>query len=226
MEIKTLDQSSKTFDVSELKRRVMKVEKWTTTETTSETILAGGGGKIKTGWDGKVSGRIDKINATSRHSTKSNVNTRLYLDDGHHFTFPNFDFITMEGNEVRLAAYEFEGNIYTGAIHDQQTGCNHEFFKPEQFLEDIVKVKSDKGNTAWYALAISLGMIGYVYYQLSSWEWWAWAKYTVLTIVSIPLFVGVTSCLNGPKDQTVTGPDFDGALNHLKHKLKTGIAAN
>lgn len=222
MEIKTLENNSKTFEVYELKRYVVKVEKWSTTETISETIVSGGGGRISTGLDGKVYGKIEKTNVGTRHVTKSHVNTRLYLDNGEHFTFPNSDVITMEGNEVYLVAYAYDGMGYIGAIQDKKTGFSHQFFKPKHFLEEIVKVKPDQGNAVWYALFIALGIIAFAYYQLTSWEWWSWPKYIALGLLTFAMFFFVDGFVNGPKDQTVQVSDFESALSDL-NKMEADV---
>lgn len=172
MHIKTMN-GGVDYDVTTFSGIVSKVEKWNSTNTTITTEVTGGGGTIKTGWDGRVSGTIEPTSVNTTHTTNSVVNTRLYFEDGSSLTLEDCDFITTEGNEINALFFNFNNEFYPIKVKDHFTGYEASFWDFSSFSKNVLGLKESRLKYYTVLSVIGLGAMAGLYFLLKSWGWWA-----------------------------------------------------
>lgn len=221
MEIKTLDEGFIKFNVYERELRVDKVEKWQTTDTNVTTHVTGGGGRISTGLDGKVSGRINEVSTSTSVKITSRPNTRIFFNDGSHVTFEGCDFITLEGNFVTLLCYEFGNQVYVGTYLDKKTGALKKYFDGKVFLKEVIKVNTEATIFEMALCAVCFALTGYVYYKVNDWDWWSWAQFVVVGALALFSLIMLYSTLSvpfnwgGAKSRTTKSSEYLQAIENM-----------
>lgn len=165
------------YDITIYTGIIKKVEKWNSTNTTTSTNVTGGGGNIKTTWDGRVVGKIDETKVNTTHTTKSILNTRLYFEDGASITLDDCDFLTTEGNQIDILLYSIGENTYPMKIKDGLTGFDKLLMSFSTFTTEILELKETNLKFNIISSIISAGIMTGIYFLLQSWGWWKFFIY-------------------------------------------------
>ena len=229
MDVKALDGSTITINMQMITRRVAKVEKWSSFKSSTATQVSGGGGRIDTNFAGDVHGKIKDIKVTTSQTTTSQHHTRLYFEGGGHATFNDFDFVTMEGNDITILCYEYGNESQGGVFLDKRTGARCKLQGIEKFLSQVAKVRKHRPVRDVCIPTIQIAILIYLFYKLTGWEWWPWAKYTVMgtfAFFAFPSFLQSTSVLfnmAGERSKVVLAPDYDSLVQQAR-SLEMAIA--
>lgn len=149
------------FDITISTGIITKIEKWNSVKTTVKTHVTGGEGKITTGWDGKVRGKIAPTNTTITQETNSHVNTRIFYGNKAFITIENCDFISQEGDELKVLFFVYNKKIYPVQVVDKNTGFYTRIWNFKRFSNQIlplVRPPNIKSNLKTLAIGIVLLM--------------------------------------------------------------------
>lgn len=170
-QLKTLT-SAYDYDMDASEGVVTKVEKWNSTESTTNTHVSGGGGKIGTNLLGETTGKIAPTSVNVTNTTYSYVNTRIYYGEGEYVTLNNCDFITAEGNTIKIHWFVYKGKYYPIKVVDKKTGYSFNVWSFDEFADRIIGVRRQKIKKNSIGSGIGLAIAVGVFFWLKLSGWW------------------------------------------------------